>query len=208
MLVEQEFKFKKAQIERFLGAEFEKWFPSQAKISLRQRQKFIEHCKSKIKEQHGTDLLCSLKFTKQGFVYLVLPPKVESTEKGRVFQSFSFPHVFYTTHCLERFNQRMEVEENGIMFLDSLLSEAMVTHGDHDGYLVCSEGVFAIEEEKDRWIIKTFIGYDLLDDDQKKKFFSLNGISYLPGDMIANHGFDSDFAVSDEFEVFPEDRKS
>ncbi len=208
MLVEQEFQFKKAQVERFLDAEFEKWFPSDAKISLRQRQKFIEYCKNRIKSQFGADILCTLKFTKQGFVYFVLPPKVESTEKGRVFQSFSYPHVFYTTHCLDRFNQRMEVEENGIVFLDSLLSEAMVTYGDHDGYLVCSEGVFAFDEEKDRWIIKTFIGYDLLNEDQKKRFFSLNGISFLPGDMISTQGVDSDFVISDELDTFPEDSKS
>ncbi len=208
MLVEQEFQFKKARIERFLDAEFEKCFPSDAKISLRQRQKFIERCQNKIKTQFGTDIFYDLKFTKQGFVYFILPPKIESTEKGRVFQSFSHPHVFYTTHCLERFNQRMEVEENGIILLDSLLNEAMITHGDHDGYLVCSEGVFAFEEEKDRWIIKTFIGYDLLNNDQRKKFFNLDGISFLPGEMISPKGLNSDFAISDEIEFAPEDQKS
>jgi hypothetical protein len=206
MLLEQEFQFKKAQIEIFLDTEFEKWFPSDAKISLRQRQKFIQHCRSVVKQRFGGDTLCVLKFTKQGFVSTVLPPKVESTKKGRVFQSFSHSHVYYTTHCLERFNLRMEVDENRIVFLDSLLNEAILTHGDYDGYLVCSEGVFAFEEEKERWIIKTFIGYDLLSDDQRKRFFSLGGISFLPGEMISNGGYQSDFAISDEFETFPEDK--
>ncbi len=72
--------------------------------------------------------------------------------------------------------------------------------------MVCSEGVFAFEEEKERWIIKTFIGYDLLSDDQRKRFFSLGGISFLPGEMISNGGYQSDFAISDEFETFPEDK--
>ena len=208
MLIEQEFEFKKTQVEKFLDAEFDKWFPNEAKISIRQRQKFIEHCKNSVKNQFGSDILCILKFTKQGFVHFVLPPKIKSTEKGRVFQSFSFPHIFYTTHCIDRFNKRMEIEENGIIVLDSLLNEAMVTYGDHPGYLVCSEGIFAFEEEKERWIIKTFIGYDLLKDDQKKRFFSLDGVSFLPEDMISKQGFNSDFIISDEVETFPEEKKS
>ena len=198
MLKEQEFNFKKARIEKIIQEEFEKRFGHKSKISVRQRQKFIDEMTRKVTRQFGKDILCLLNFNKQGLVTWVLPAHTESTDKGKLFQSFSRPDVYYTSHCIDRFEERMEEETNLILSLDSLLMEALVTFGQHAGHLVCSEGVFAFEEEQARLIIKTFVGYDLLDESQVSKFYNLGGISHLPASMISENGFGSDIILSDE----------
>ena len=198
MLKEQEFKFKKARIEKIIHDEFEKKFGRQSKISVRQRQKFINQMTQKVSKQFGKEVLCLLDFNKQGLVTWILPAQTESTDKGKLFQSFSHLKVFYTRHCLDRFSERMEEDKNIILLLDSLLVEGLVTYGQHMGYLVCSEGLFAFEEEKDRLIIKTFVGYDLLDESQIQKFYNLGGLSHLPAAMISKDGFGTDIILSDE----------
>ena len=51
------------------------------------------------------EVLCLLDFNKQGLVTWVLPAHTESTDKGKLFQSFSHSEVFYTSHCLDRFGK-------------------------------------------------------------------------------------------------------
>lgn len=198
MLKEQEFEFKKARIEKIIQDEFDKRFSRPAKISARQKQKFIDQMTQRVSKQFGKEVLCLLGFNKQGLATWVLPARTESTNKGKLFQSFSHTDLFYTSHCLDRFAERMEEEKNLILSLDSLATEALVTYGQHDGYLICSEGVFAFEEEKGRIIIKTFVGYDLLDESQIQKFYSLGGLSHLPPAMISKDGFGGDIILSDE----------
>ena len=84
----------------------------------------------------------------------------------------------------------------------------MVTYGQHKGHLVCSEGVFAFEEEKDRLIIKTFIDYDLLSESQIQKFYSLGGLSHLPSSMISEDGFGGDIVISDELPAYKKSSKN
>ena len=199
MLQEQEFQFKKARVERFIEESFDKEFGGRARISLRRRQKFISQMMKLVGERFGNDVLCLLSFNKQGLVTMVLPAETESTDKGKLFRSFIHDKVFYTSHCLSRLCERMEEGENCVLMLDSFMSEALVSQGEHKGYLICSEGIFAIDEEKDRLIIKTFISYDLLDQSQIKKFYSLNGISHLPNHMISKDSAESDIILSDEY---------
>ena len=198
MLKEQEFGFKKARIEHYIQETFEKEFGGQAKVSVRQRQKFIDRITGQVGKRFGNDVLCLLSFNKQGLVTVILPAETESTEKGRLFRSFTHKKVLYTSHCVSRFSERMEENQNCILMLDSLMSEALVSQGEHKGHLVCSEGIFAVIEEDDRLIIKTFIGYDLLDRNQIEKFYSLGGLSHLPDHMISKDSVDSDIILSDE----------
>ena len=60
-----------------------------------------------------------------------------------------------------------------LFHLDALLGEAILTFGENEGYLSCSEGVFAYEFENERLIVKTFINSGLLSDDQIKQFYGL-----------------------------------
>ena len=198
MLKNQEFKFKKAQIEIFIQKNFDKKFGSQGKISVRQRQKFITKMTKEVGEQFGNDVLCLLDFSKQGLVTMVLPAETESTDKGKLFRSFAQENLFYTSHCVSRFSKRMEEDQNCVFMLDSFMSEALVSQGEHRGYLVCSEGVFAVEEEDDRLIVKTFIDYSMLDSNQIKRFYNLGGISHLPSHMISEDSTGSDIILSDE----------
>ena len=92
----------------------------------------------------------------------------------------------------------MEEDQNCVLILDSLMSEALISQGEHKNHLVCSEGIFAVIEEDECLIAKTFIGYDLLDQSQIKKFYSLDGISHLPNHMICVDSAESDIILSDE----------
>ena len=192
------FNYKKSQIENFLGLEFKKKFSSAGKISIRKRKKFIDAMTKKVSKQFGKDVLFLINFSKQGFCAVVSPVHSVSTDKGKLKQSFSTPQVFYTSHCVDRFVERMKTHENCIIQLDAFLSEAILSFGENEGYLTCSDGVFAYELEKDRLVIKTFINFDLLSDDQVKQFYGSSMISMLPLEYTTENISGADFIIEDE----------
>ena len=192
------FNYKKTQIENFLRLEFKKKFSSAGKISIRKRKKFIDAVTKKVSRQFGKDVLFLINFSKQGFCAVVSPVHSVSTDKGKLKQSFSTPQVFYTSHCVDRFVERMKTHENCIIQLDAFLSEAILSFGENEGYLTCSDGVFAYELEKDRLVIKTFINFDLLSDDQVKQFYGSSMISMLPLEYTTENISGADFIIEDE----------
>ena len=192
------FNYKKTQIENFLRLEFKKKFSSAGKISIRKRKKFIDAMTKKVSKQFGKDVLFLINFSKQGFCAVVSPVHSVSTDKGKLKQSFSTPQVFYTSHCVDRFVERMKTHENCIIQLDAFLSEAILSFGENEGYLTCSDGVFAYELENDRLVIKTFINFDLLSDDQVKQFYGSSMISMLPLEYTTENISGADFIIEDE----------
>ena len=192
------FNYKKSQIENFLRVEFKKKFSSAGKISIRKRKKFIDAMTKKVSKQFGKDVLFLINFSKQGFCAVVSPVHSVSTDKGKLKQSFSTPQVFYTSHCVDRFVERMKTHENCIIQLDAFLSEAILSFGENEGYLTCSDGVFAYELENDRLVIKTFINFDLLSDDQVKQFYGSSMISMLPLEYTTENISGADFIIEDE----------
>ena len=192
------FNYKKSQIENFLGLEFKKKFSSTGKISIRKRKKFIDAMTKKVSKQFGKDILFLINFSKQGFCAVVSPVHSVSTDKGKLKQSFSTPQVFYTSHCVDRFVERMKTHENCIIQLDAFLSEAILSFGENEGYLTCSDGVFAYELENDRLVIKTFINFDLLSDDQVKQFYGSSMISILPLEYTTENISGADFIIEAE----------
>jgi len=196
------FSFKKAQIENFLKAEFKKKFKSNGKISLRKRQKFTSDVTCKIAKRFGKDVLVLIDFSRNGFCSVVSPAETESTEKGKLIKSFSHPQVFYTSHCVDRFSERMKAQENCIFKLDTFFNEALSSYGENDGFLTCSDGIFAYELIEGRLIVKTYINFDLLSDDQIKQFYGPGMISMLPREYAAKDVSGSDFILADEHEEF------
>ncbi len=200
MLEDREFQLKKAQIENYVRAEFERQFGHNSRISVRKRQKFMGELTRKIGEKFGKDVLCLIDFTRHGFVSVISPAHIESTDKGRLYQSFSHPQVYYTSHCIDRFSQRTQTTENCIITLDSYLTDAILTYGIHDGYMVCLAGVFAYELEEERLIVKTYINYELLTDKQIEQFYGAEIFSMLNDDVVSDGSSGSDFVLSDERE--------
>lgn len=198
MVKDREFQFKKAQIEEFIRVEFKKKFSRNARISVRKRQKFMDAMTRKIAQKFGKDVLCLVDFTKHGFVSLVSPSHTESTDKGKLFRSFSHPQVYYTSHCIERFSQRTETAENCIVTLDAYLGDALMTFGLFDGYLVCMGGVFAYELEDERLIVKTYLSHELLTDKQIEKFYGPETLSYFVDESVSGNCGESDFILFDE----------
>ena len=192
------FSYKKSQIENFLRLEFKKKFRSAGKISVRKRKKFIDAMTKKVSKQFGKDILFLINFSKQGFCAVVSPVHSVSTDKGKLKQSFSTPQVFYTSHCVDRFIERMKTHENCIIQLDVFLSEAILSFGENEGYLTCSDGVFAYELESDRLVVKTFLNFDLLSDDQIKQFYGSSMISMLPLEYTTENISGADFIIEDE----------
>ena len=192
------FSYKKSQIENFLRLEFKKKFRSVGKISVRKRKKFIDGMTKKVSKQFGKDILFLINFSKQGFCAVVSPVHSVSTDKGKLKQSFSSPLVFYTSHCVDRFIERMKTHENCIIQLDAFLSEAILSFGENEGYLTCSDGVFAYELESDRLVVKTFLNFDLLSDDQIKQFYGSGMISMLPLEYTTENISGADFIIEDE----------
>ena len=192
------FNYKKSQIENFLRLEFKKNFRSAGKISVRKRKKFIDAMTKKVSKQFGKDILFLINFSKQGFCAVVSPVHSVSTDKGKLKQSFSTPQIFYTSHCVDRFIERTKTHENCIIQLDTFLSEAILSFGENEGYLTCSEGVFAYELENDRLVVKTFLNFDLLSDDQIKQFYGSSMISMLPLEYTAEKISGADFIIEDE----------
>ena len=142
---DRHFSFKKAQIENFLKTEFKKKFKSNAKISLRKRHKFIDEVTCKIAKRFGKNVLVLIDFSKNVFCSVVSPVETESTEKGKLIKSFSHPHVFYTSHSVDRFSERMKAHENCVIKLDAFFNEALSSYGENDGFLTCPDGVFAYD---------------------------------------------------------------
>jgi len=198
MVKDREFAYKKAQIEQFLKKEYQRQFGRGGRISIRKRQRFMDRVTRKVSKRFGKDVLCLVDFTKQGFVTLVSPPQIESTDKGRLSQSFVHPQVAYTTHCIDRFSERTRTTDNCIIALDAHLEEALLTFGQFEGHLVCSAGVFAYEMEKDRLVIKTFINFELLSDEQIRKYYRDNIASMLTADVVAEDALESDIIMMDE----------
>jgi hypothetical protein len=198
----RQFSFKKAQIEIFLKEEFKKKFKNIGKISLRKRQKFIAEVTRKIAKRFGKEVLVLIDFSKKGFCTVVSPTLSESTEKGRLIKSFSHPQVFYTSHCVDRFSERTQLYENCVITLDAFFNDALSTYGENDGFLTCTDGVFAYELIESRLVIKTYISFDLLSDDQIKQFYGLGMISMLPKEYATEDVFGADFVLADEHKEF------
>ena len=199
---DRHFSFKKAQIENFLKTEFKKKFKSNAKISLRKRHKFIDEVACKIAKRFGKNVLVLIDFSKNGFCSVVSPVETESTEKGKLIKSFSHPQVFYTSHCVDRFSERTQVQENCVIKLDAFFGKALSSYGENDGFLACPDGIFAYDLIEDRLIIKTYINLDLLSDDQIKQFYGSGMISMLPREYATKDIFGADFILADEHEEF------
>jgi hypothetical protein len=199
---ERYFDFKKVQIENFLKEEFKKKFKSKGKISLRKRQKFISEVTRKVAKRFGKDVLVLIDFSRNGFCAVVSPAHTESTDKGKLIKSFSHPQVFYTTHCVDRFSERTKSDENRIFTLDAFFNEALSTYGENDGFLTCHDGVFAYDLIKSRFIIKTYINFDLLSDDQIKQFYGYGMISMIPKEYATADVFGADFVLADEHDEF------
>ena len=199
---DRHFSFKKAQIENFLKTEFKKKFKSNAKISLRKRHKFIDEVTCKIAKRFGKNVLVLIDFSKNGFCSVVSPVETESTEKGKLIKSFSHPQVFYTSHCVDRFSERTQAQENCVIKLDAFFGKALFSYGENDGFLACPDGIFAYDLIEDRLIIKTYINLDLLSDDQIKQFYGSGMISMLPREYATKDIFGADFILADEHEEF------
>ena len=196
------FSFTKAQIENFLKEEFKKKFKGNGKISLRKRQKFIGEVTSKIAKRFGKDVLVLIDFSKNGFCTVVSPTHTESTEKGKLVKSFSHPQVFYTSHCVDRFSERAQCHENCVITLDAFFSQALSTYGENHGFLTCSDGVFAYDLVESYLVVKTYINFDLLSDDQIKQFYGFGMISMLPKEYSTEDIFGADFVLADEHDEF------
>ena len=80
-----------------------------------------------------------------------------------------------------------------------------MSFGENEGYLTCSEGVFAYELENERMILKTFINSQLLSDDQIKQFYGSSMISMLPLEYTAENIAGADFIIENE-EPFPQSK--
>ena len=199
---DRHFSFKKAQIENFLKAEFKKKFKNIGKISLRKRQKFIGEVTRKIAKRFGKDVLVLIDFSRNGFCSVVSPAETESTDKGKLIKSFSHPQVFYTSHCVDRFSERMNARENCVIKLDAFFIEALSSYGENVGFLACGEGIFAYDLIEGRLIVKTYINLDLLSDDQIKQFYGSGMISMLPKEYATKDIFGADFILADEHEEF------
>ena len=202
MTQDRYFNYQKFQIESFLKIEFHRKFRSKSKISIRKRKKFIAEMTKKVSKRFGKDILFLIDFSKQGFCAVISPVHNESTEKGNLTRSFSLPQVFYTTHCVNRFSERMKINDNCVIQLDAFLYEAILSFGENDGYLTCSDGIFAYDIENEKLIIKTYLNFDILSDDQIKQFYGSGMISMLPNEYTANHISDADFIIEDEELVF------
>jgi len=202
MSKDREFEFKKVQIENYLKAAFQKKFGRNSRISIRKRQKFMDEMTRKVSKKFGKDVLCLVDFTRQGFVTLVSPARKISTEKGKLTQSFTHPQVFYTSHCIDRFSQRTQTEDNCVMCLDTYMNDALLSYGEHEGSLTCPTGVFAYEMENERLIVKTFVNFELLSAAQIKKFYGPGMISTFPEEFLTDEVAASDFIIGDEFADF------
>lgn len=199
MSEDRDFEYKKVQIESYLKSAFQKKFGRNSRISIRKRQKFMDEMTRKVGKKFGKEVLCLVDFTKQGFVGLVCPARKTSTDKGKLVHSFTHPQVFYTSHCIDRFSQRTNAEQNCVVLLDAYMNDALLSYGECEGNLTCPVGVFAYELESDRLIVKTFLNFELLSADQIKKFYGPGMISTFPKEFLTEEVAESDFIIGEEF---------
>ena len=193
------FEHKKAQIEHYVKAEYAKKFRGNARISIRKRQRFMEDMIRKVSKKFGKDVLCLVDFTKGGFITLVSPSHIVSTDLGRLYNSFTHPQISYTSHCLERFSERADSYENCIIMMDAYMNDALLTYGENEGHLTCPAGVFAYELNGGRMIIKTYINFNLLSEDQINKFYGSGTATLLPEEFLAEDESQADFMLFDEY---------
>jgi hypothetical protein len=196
----KQFEYRKFEIERYVKAEYEKKFRKDARISIRKRHKFMNDISRKVSKKFGKDVLCLIDFTKGSFVSLISPSHAKSTNLGRLFDSFCHTQVVYTSHCLERFSVRAESTENCIIAMDSFMNDALLTYGENIGHLTCPSGIFAYDIMNGRMIIKTYISFELLSEDQIDKFYGSGTVTVLPKGYIAEDHIQSDFRLVDEFD--------
>ena len=193
------FDHKKAQIEHYVRAEYAKRFRRNARISVRKRQRFMEDMTRKVSKKFGKDVLCLVDFTKGGFISLVSPAHTVSTDLGRLYNSFTHPQISYTSHCLERFSERSDSDENCIIIMDTYMNDALLTYGENEGHLTCPSGVFAYEIDGGRMIIKTYINFNLLSESQIEKFYGSGTVTLLPEEFLTEDESQADFMLFDEY---------
>jgi hypothetical protein len=88
--------------------------------------------------------------------------------------------------------------------MDSYMGEALLTYGENLGHLTCPSGVFAYEVKGGRMIIKTYINFNLLSEEQIKKFYGSGTATVLLKECIADDHSQSDFKLIDEYEGSPD----
>ena len=195
----REFDIKKAQIEHYVKAEYTKMFRRNTRISIRKRQKFMDTMTRKVSKKFGKDVLCLIDFRKGGFVSLVSPAHIESTDLGRLYNSFTHPQISYTSHCLKRFSERADSDENCIIMMDTYMNDALLTYGENEEHLTCPSGVFAYEIDGGRMIIKTYINFNLLSEEQIIKFYGSGTATNLPEEFLAEDEAQADFMLFEEY---------
>ena len=192
------FEYKKSLINIYVKNEYEKKFRRKSRISIRKRQKFMDDMMRKVSKKFGKDVMCLINFAKGGFVTLVSPTNTESTDLGKLYKSFSHPHIVYTSHCLNRFSERADSDDNCIIFMDSYINEALLTYGENLGHLTCPNGVFIYDIIDERMIIKTYINFSLLSEDQINKFYGSGTATVISKEFITDNFEESDFKLLDE----------
>ena len=197
-MANKQFEFRKAQIERYVKAEYDKKFRKTARISIRKRHKFMNGMARKVSKKFGKDVLCLIDFSRGGFFSLISPSHTKSTDLGRLFDSFTHTQVAYTSHCLERFSKRTDSNENCIIKMDSYITDALLTYGENLGHLTCSSGVFAYEVIEGRLIVKTYINFDLLSEEQIDKFYGSGTATVLLKECITDDHGQTDFKLAEE----------
>ena len=197
-MANKQFKFRKAQIERYVKAEYDKKFRKTARISIRKRHKFMNDMARKVSKKFGKDVLCLIDFSRGGFFSLISPSHTKSTDLGRLFDSFTHTQVAYTSHCLERFSKRTDSNENCIIKMDSYITDALLTYGENLGHLTCSSGVFAYEVIEGRLIVKTYINFDLLSEEQIDRFYGSGTATVLLKECITDDHGQTDFKLAEE----------
>ena len=199
MKKDNNFNHKKSLIEIYVKGEYAKKFRKSSRISVRKRQKFMNEMTRKVSKKFGKDVMCLVDFTKGGFVTLISPSQSVSTDLGRLFNSFTHPQISYTSHCIDRFSERTNSNDNCIITMDSYLNDALLTYGENEGHLTCSEGVFAYKLDSDRMIIKTYISFDLLSEEQINKFYRSGTVTLLSEEYLAENDTQTDFMLFDEY---------
>ena len=197
-MTNKQFEFRKAQIERYVKAEYDKKFRKTARISIRKRHKFMNDMSRKVSKKFGKDVLCLIDFSRGGFFSLISPSHTKSTDLGRLFDSFTHTQVAYTSHCLERFSKRTDSNENCIIKMDSYITDALLTYGENLGHLTCSSGVFAYEVIEGRLIVKTYINFDLLSEEQIDRFYGSGTATVLLKECITDDHGQTDFKLAEE----------
>ena len=163
----------------------------------------MEDMTRKVSKKFGKDILCLVDFTKGGFITLISPARIESTDLGRLYNSFTYPQISYTSHCLERFSERTKSDENCIIMMDAYMNDALLTYGENEGHLTCPAGVFAYELDSGRMIIKTYINFNLLSEDQINKFYGSGTATLLPEEFLVEDERQADFMLFEEYTNSP-----